>query len=166
MNKTERRKTWFQIGSFRSTSSYSIGPYSDPVNFGPGPLCKPSIIYYSDLNSDIRRKRLKAGPCGRFQRNQALPSLQRLVGLKTHIQVNVLRGADMPISAGGGIQNFRHIFIASLQGVASEGARLALGVVTQSSTLYIHHIYIERTCTQSPFFQSLPYECTKYKQIN
>ena len=57
--------------------------------------------------------------------------------------MNVLRGADMLISAGGGIQNFRHIFIASLQGVASEGARLALGVVTQSSTLYIYHIYIE-----------------------
>ena len=27
----------------------------------------------------------------------------------------------------------------------------------QSSTLYIYYIYIELACTQSPFFQNLPY---------
>ena len=34
----------------------------------------------------------------------------------------------------------------------------------QSSTLYIYYIYIELASTQSPFFQNLPYECTKCKQ--
>ena len=34
----------------------------------------------------------------------------------------------------------------------------------QSSTLYIYYIYIELACTQSPFFQNLPYECTRCKQ--
>ena len=33
-----------------------------------------------------------------------------------------------------------------------------LGGVAQSSTLYMY--YIELACTQSPFFQDLPYKCT------
>ena len=37
---------------------------------------------------------------------------------------------------------------------------LKTGSYSQSSTLYIYYIYIELACTQSPFFQNLPYEST------
>ena len=34
------------------------------------------------------------------------------------------------------------------------------GIKPQSGTLYIYYIYTELACTQSPFFQTLPSECT------
>ena len=54
--------------------------------------------------------------------------------------------------------NFRYLFNVIAEDVS--------GVESQSSAPYVYYIYIELSCTQSPFFQNLPQGCTKCKQRN